>query len=277
VKRCAELAEGVVAYIEGDEPRAQENAKQVVAVNTPENVKLVAQAVVLVGKIPGAGGYVAPLTGYAELLLHVAKSAPPQPAMRTAQPEIPDNPYMASLPTKPDESRGAPAANLRKSPVEPGACVFTASQSEAVDYALAAPLDPARLETHTFQVGQEGARCSVFGADGLCARLIDGPFVLRDWIAMTGCPDQLLLGSSPMNEVLDAQLRVRPAWLVPARDSGAFGANLFIPTGERLVVAIRPSGQKLSGDPRCAVTWAGYRPRLLPPKTAKSGSCAAAD
>jgi hypothetical protein len=259
MKRCVELADGVVAVITRDQPLAEQNLKLVVAGNATSDVKLVAQAIVLVGQIPGAGAYVAPLTDAARLLLKYAAEAPPQPQV-AAPIASEQSPYAAQASEKPSASiigyqERALADRVRY----------------AIDRALAAPVDPAQLETHTFQVSQDGARCSIFGADAICARLLDGPFLLRDWIAMPGCPDQLLVGSSPVNEVLDAQLRVRPSWLVPATNTGAYGAHLFVPAGERLIVAVRPAGQKLSGDPRCAVTWAGFRPRMLPPRAPSPG------
>jgi len=40
-------------------------------------------------------------------------------------------------------------------------------------------------------------------------------------------------------------------------------AHLHVPAGDMLVVAQIAGNEELSSDPRCVVTWSGYRPRVL--------------
>jgi hypothetical protein len=134
----------------------------------------------------------------------------------------------------------------------------------AAERVMAAPVDPSRLETQMVTFSSGGTRCSVLGADGLCVRTMDGPFILTDFAALGPCKDALFLGSAPVKEQLDAQMREQPLWLIPVKESGAFGTRLYIAAGERLIALIKPAGKALAKDPHCAITWSGFRPRMLP-------------
>jgi hypothetical protein len=53
-------------------------------------------------------------------------------------------------------------------------------------------------------------------------------------------------------------------WFVEALPSALTGAKLFVDGGEWLVAIFVPAQKMDPKDPRCAVTWSGFRPKMIP-------------
>ncbi|HEX2734916.1 MAG TPA: hypothetical protein VHM70_25095 [Polyangiaceae bacterium] len=253
LKACPELSEGVALYIDGDKAGSTEQLRVVALSNSPQQVQVAAKAIVALSEIPAARNYAKPFADVAKQLLsmsaHPAIDASAQLAVGVSSTSAPST-----------TQQSPPMSN----PYDAQLSERQAALRSAADRVAVAPVDPSRLETRSTSLTLGGARCSVFGSDALCVRLLDGPFILTDYTSLGGCPDLLYLGAAPLEDNVDSQLRIQPDWLLPVKDSGAFGAHFYVNGGTRLVAAVRPGGKELSRDPRCVITWSGFKPRLLP-------------
>jgi len=134
----------------------------------------------------------------------------------------------------------------------------TLARVEHVQLALAAQSDPARLTTDSVAPFTDPDRttCEVAGGDGLCVRLLSGPLVVTDAMTPPGCTAELAIGA------VDAEGHL--AWHVPSNAPGFHGARFFVRSNQWLTVAARNAAMPES-EKRCFVTWAAFRPRIVPP------------
>jgi hypothetical protein len=117
-----------------------------------------------------------------------------------------------------------------------------------------------RTETESVSFAAENlAECHIAGAPALCGPRKEGPIVVTDVLTLAGCPARMFIGSSISD---NAQMGLR--WVAEANAHGLTGARLFVAGGEWLQVAMALDGKADRRDPRCVLTWAGYRPRLVP-------------
>ena len=139
----------------------------------------------------------------------------------------------------------------------------TRDRSDYALYALTAPADPTRTETESVLFGliSTSATCPVAGMTGLCVARRSGPLVVTDILAVSGCPGRLFIGSS-----FSDNAAMGFHWFAEATPDGLTGARLFIGGGEWLQVVYVPNPKADPGDPRCAITWSGFRPRIVPAK-----------
>ena len=238
LKGCPELVDGVLLYIDGKKPDAMLKLKQGAAQNSPEQIRPFAAAIKEV--IPDPEG-----TEIADLLSgHVAEIEVAASAAKT-----PSRMAVASA----EAAQGVPAPVASAAPEE-----AVGVRGDPIALALAAPLDPSRLMTESVAPlrAADRAACDVAGKAGVCSTRLAGPLLLTDASTPAGCPTEMYLGA--------VDSIVGFAWLVQANGSGTHGARLFVRADQQLTIAARGVGMNVEGDPRCIVTWAGFRPRIVP-------------
>lgn len=76
LKGCPQMAEGLVAFVEGDKARGQKLLGEGAAENPPDDLRKFADIVVLLGNIPGVSQYAGPVLEVAEVLKSKAAEAP---------------------------------------------------------------------------------------------------------------------------------------------------------------------------------------------------------
>lgn len=252
LKGCPEVVDGVVLYVEGDEAKAVEKLRAGAAQNSPEDIRKFAQKLLEMSGVPGASQFAGPVTQVAKLLIE-AQSA--TAATGTATPSV-----VAAAPV-------AAASTPSATPETNDSSAHAASDSAASDregyalYALTAPVDPTRAETESVLFGMlnTATTCTVAGAVGPCLSRREGPLVVTDVFTMNGCPGHLFVASS-----FSDNGGMGLHWFVEATPSGLTGARLLVAGGEWLQVVFVPNAKADVRDPRCALTWSGYRPRMVP-------------
>jgi hypothetical protein len=129
---------------------------------------------------------------------------------------------------------------------------------EHVDLAMAAPVDPSRLVVETVgpQRDPTKAVCEVAGTYATCVKRQAGPLIVTDAVAPSRCRTELFIGASDESGKL--------TWFVEANAPGVHGGRLFVRSDQMLTIAARGVGVKTEGGPLCVVTWAGFRPRIVP-------------
>lgn len=117
------------------------------------------------------------------------------------------------------------------------------------------------LETRSATLGQGQTEfdCEVGGEPARCITLDVGPLVITDFVALDGCPDRLYLLSSSDQTPYSPEDRLSLRWSVRVSESGTHGSRLTIAAGAQLQAAIQSGGKALSHNPRCALTWTGFR------------------
>lgn len=237
LKGCGELVDGVVLYVDGDKPAAVHKLKEAAAKNSPAQIRPFAKALKEV--LPSdAGAEIAEIlsgeiapegeAGSVQAQLAVPTVAPPAPA--------------------PQRAEGLAARDT--SHVDPGL--------EHVELALAAPLDPSRLFTDSISPQREPTKtiCEVAGSNSTCVRKGTGPFVITDAVTPISCKAELFIGASDYTGKMN--------WIVQTNSPGFHGAHFLLRSDQWLTVAVRGVLPAADGDDRCLVTWAGFRPRMVP-------------
>jgi hypothetical protein len=245
---CGELVEGVVAYIDGDKVAGKFKLKQAAAKNSPQAIRPFAKTIK--DLVPGEDGQAIAeiLSGEVEMRVAVAPPPTENPYRRDANALGSDgSPPRGRSPARDDEEGGRESARARPLP-----------WAGHVELALAAPVDPARLLTSSAAPQREPAKtvCEVAGTHATCVQLEQGPIVLTDAVAPASCRTELYIGA------LDATGRT--AWAIQANAPGFQGGRYLVRSDQRIVVAARGVDLKTTGDDRCFVTWAGFRPRMVP-------------
>ena len=98
--------------------------------------------------------------------------------------------------------------------------------------------------------------CDVAGKSGICVRRHAGPLVITDARTPAGCTTELYVGAADLSHKL--------VWIIQANAPGVQGGNFSVRADQWLTVAARGVGSSTDGDARCLVTWAGFRPRIVP-------------
>jgi hypothetical protein len=127
-----------------------------------------------------------------------------------------------------------------------------------VQLALAAEVDPSRMVTESVAPQRHEVRfqCDIAGKGGICTTRHAGPLVVTDARVPTGCPTELYIGATDLSHNF--------AWLVQANAPGMQGGRYFVRADQSLTVAARGVTPTAQADARCLVTWAGFRPRIVP-------------
>jgi hypothetical protein len=241
LKGCGELVDGVVAYVEGDKDAAVLDLKRGAAKNSPEQIRPFAGAIKEV--VPGeAGAEIAEILSgdvHATAVTVVAAAATSTNASQTTVEASSANPYRPSR--------------------QPGEALAIDHGDVITLLAIGAPVDPSRLLTGTASPSWEELRvqCEVLGKQGICSRQQAGPIVVTDAAVPAGCPSEMFVGAADESDG-------RTSWLVQANAPGVHGAKFFVRSDQRLMFAIRAVSAASTTDPRCVVTWAGFKPRIVP-------------
>jgi hypothetical protein len=244
LKGCPEVVDGVMLYVEGDEAGATEKLRAGAAQNSPEDVRKFAQALVEVSGLPGASQFAGPVTQIAKLLVTQA----------SAKGSVQTTVAVTTVAV-------APTATATR-PVELPAA-SSPDRAELAMFALTAPVDPTRTETESLSFAGTTApvTCEVAGNAALCVSRRVGPLMVTDMLALSGCPGRLFLGASVADS---GAMGLR--WFAEASSAGLTGARLFVSGGEWLQVIFVPNAKADPRDPKCVLTWSGFRPRMVPTK-----------
>jgi hypothetical protein len=247
LKGCDVLVDGVVMYIDGNKEGATLKLKQAAAKNSPAQIRPFAKAIKSI--VPGEDGAL-----IAEILSGEVEAHARATAEATDSPGRPPAPSAGSASALPVASAPPPEDKPRST-----------ARMEHVDLALAAPLDPSRLVTSSAAPLRDAAKtvCEVAGTYATCVRLDQGPIVLTDAISPTACKTELYVGA--------ADSTGKTVWVIQANSPGLHGGRYLVRSDQRIMVAARGVGMQVEGDDRCFVTWAGFRPRMVPLNIAPVG------
>ncbi len=98
--------------------------------------------------------------------------------------------------------------------------------------------------------------CEVAGSNSTCVRKGTGPFVITDAVTPVSCKAELFIGASDYTGKM--------SWIVQTNAPGFHGARFLLRSDQWLTIATRGVPTNADGDDRCIVTWAGFRPRMVP-------------
>ena len=251
LKGCPEVVDGVMLYVQGDEATAREKLRVGAAKNSPDDLRRFAQLLLDVSSLPAASQFAEPVTQVAKLLVATEGAG----VSAQAAPGAKSSPASSA-----SAASGPPAAGEHE---EALASERTRDRGDYALYALTALVDPTRTETESVLFGliSSSATCPIAGMTGLCVARRAGPLVVTDILAVSGCPGRLFVGSS-----FSDNAAMGFHWFAEATADGLTGARLFIGGGEWLQVVYVPNPKADPRDPRCAITWSGFRPRIVPAK-----------
>lgn len=232
LKGCPQMAEGLVAYVEGDQARGQRLLSEGAAENAPDDLRKFADIVVLLGNIPGAKQYAGPVFAVAEVLRSKAAEAP-----------------SASAGSKRDGERGGRAGGDGGRAGNGGE--RGASARAAADASGAGPIPMrTRQAGHvTMLAVPQKFPCADGAEAGSCMRTAIGPLVVTDVSLSPECAGGATVLAVPLGE---SPSRARAKWaLHTATSAGAW------PVTESDVLVVRVAGESRE---RCSVSWAGFVP-----------------
>lgn len=251
LKGCPELVDGAIAYAEGNKPLALEKLDRARALNTPAQLQQFAVALRTVGEASPEAGQ--PLLEVAALLSGEAKinTAVPEARADVPAPLLPANPY------KPEAK---PAPDTEDDDRRP-------STEQLTLYALSARTDPMRLVSETvWTADAPGLDCPIAGSAATCVQPKQGPLIVTDIVTSEECENRVFLVAADS----EAPALGR-RWLVPARAAGTHGSSFFVAGWQWLFIAVKTPAKPQPSDRACFVTWAGYKPRLVPALTREPG------
>jgi hypothetical protein len=226
---CPELVSGVALYVDGDKSAATQKLRLAASKNVPADLKRFAQAISVA--LPGkAGGeIIAILTGDNGL----------SERANNAQEQFTHSDELESVPSLRSQSEKEPLARV-----------------ERAQLSMAAQNDPMRLTTASvFPLRDpDKAICELGGSKAVCARLEAGPLVVTDAMTPPGCSTELMIGATNADG--------RFGWIAPTNSPGFHGARFLVRPDQWLAIAARSASLDDTGDDRCYVTWAAFKPRL---------------
>jgi len=250
LKGCGELVDGVVLYIDGDKERATIKLKQASAKNSPEQIRPFASAIKDI--IPGEDG--------AEIAAILSGEVEGRP---TSDDAVATAGSPQQQPTRPGTAGPQPVADTATASNDDGGrdeptAPRSSARMEHVQLAMAAPVDPSRLLTDSVAPQRHSSKtiCEVADEPGVCVRLDQGLLVITDAMVPTGCRTDLYIGASDSTG--------KTVWVVQANAPGFHAGRYVVRSDQRVMIAARGVGLNTNGDDRCFVTWAGFRPRMVP-------------
>lgn len=232
LEACPDLVNGIVLYVEGDEPGAEQMLRRAASKNTPGDVKRFARAISTI--LPSETGQ------------QIA-------AMLTGEPDMQGGSASRKAAARDEPSESLAAAN------EPLLAGKVTGRLERVQLSMAAQTDPLRLTTETVIPLRDAdkALCKLGDSNAVCVRLESGPLVVTDAMTPPGCTTDLIIGAADANG--------RFGWIAPTTAPGFHGARFFVRSNQWVLVAARSTSLDDEGDDRCYVTWAAFKPRVWPP------------
>jgi hypothetical protein len=241
LKGCNDISEGALLYAEGKPLPGETKLARGLRANAGKvaQLKKFADGLQLVGQIPGAGQYVAPMQPAIRLIQQVAEEEAKRTDLAKAEKYVPG----------PEAADDAPPA--------PVATVTPAKKSSAITSAVAKAREVPRVPlippyTSYFMVAGNGLveKCRFVGTPKmLCLNEnIDATKIISDVIVSSGCNSDV---------VVIGRVAIEPDWVVyvPAgRGADVHGASLPLRPGRTLTVGVAYKSEDPAPDMRCGVT-----------------------
>jgi hypothetical protein len=261
LKGCEQIADGATLYADGNEPEGEQKLAQGLRANADKAAELrkFADALELVGKVPGAGQYAAPLQPAIHLVQRIAAEA----AEREAE-------LKASAPPSPGDAETQKQASVTANQVQPNGASNAAEQRQGVP-SLANSLPLARSPTQAsfwqFSGNNQLTRCRFPGTPMmLCTQEVtQARKIVTDVMVSTACSADVLIAS---------RHRLNFDWLVYApagKGAEVHGASLPLEQKHSITVAIVPKNDEVALDIRCGVTTAWHLEPNEPAKEREVG------
>jgi hypothetical protein len=240
IRGCPDLTDGVILFIEGKQDEGRDKVLHGAAANSPEQLKKFALVLKFVGEIPGAAEYMEPVLEVTRIILDEAKAMPSARNGKVAASKA-----VAEKSVDRDEKPSARLAAVQAS-TGPSRSLTADTDADRIESGFTSPaLNPSHVSCD-----------SPFGlGSAWCATVVKGPFVVTDLHAGPGCQGDVFAAAG------DAESR---AWALagsPLSPLDVHGGRIVVRQGATLVIG---AGGKGAGDPRCAVTWSGFRPYRKP-------------
>jgi hypothetical protein len=232
LRSCPELADGVIAYVEGDKEKAEEKIREGIAGAAPEKVKVFIKALEALDQLPGSDKFMGPVH---DVIAMLEGTAPPSSQSSAAESASPSGSAVASS--------GGTASSTSTTPAN-------AAGFSHLRAATAVVVGNPQAKTCTALTYAGGASPSA-----LCLRAAIGPLIITDLDWSPGCgAETFVLAGDPD----------QPIWFLRSDEGRAFsmhGAALIIPADAPFFIGHRmTSATPLRPSVACAVTWAGRRP-----------------
>lgn len=250
---CPEIAEGATLYADGKAPEGEKKLEQGLAANAEKaaELKQFADGLALVGHIPGAGQYVAPLQPAILLVQKVATAAAEQQAQKKQLAALSEN-AQADAPNAIGPQDGSARASSRPSVV------------------VASPVEPPPPPVATFWLVENNVLASPCRFAGLpqmrCIHeSVEEAKVITDVMISSGCPVDVMIAS---------RAGLNFDWLVyAAAGKGAEVHAASLPLEAKRSISVAVSQLSTKGDAptldvRCGVTTVWHSA----PKTSGAGS-----
>ncbi len=238
IQGCPDLTDGVILFVEGKQDEGKEKVLHGAAANSPEQLREFAVILQLIGKIPGTEEYMGPILEVAKIILDEAKSPPSSKKGKTT-------PSAAVADKRAEHDRDdKPTASpvVVQFPPGPVRTLTADTDAERIQSGITAPaLNPSHV-----------ACDSPFGlGSAWCTTVAKGPFVVTDLHTGPGCQGDVFAAAT------DPEARVWAVAGSPLLPLVVHGGRLLVKQGESLVLG---AGGKGASEPRCAVTWTGFKP-----------------
>lgn len=241
LKQCDEVVNGVLMYAEGNEEKARSTLEDVARANQPEKLRKFAEGLQTITDLPGVSEYTGPIRKVCKFLKQpaptpIANAEPrgnPQciPVCQPEPPKVTEKPVLEPIPAWNDPTKTDGGTVIPSLQAGATACHF------GIGLSLYDPFDPKSAGTAT----------------GICIAAVQGPITVTDVHAGGACTaDLFVLGGTLSSS----------RWILqsPARTPlHVTGARLGAREGEVITIGMAGSGQG-KPDPRCALTWGGWRP-----------------
>lgn len=229
LQKCDELADAVLAYVEGDKASAESMLRTVASANSPEDIRAFART--LRPLVASLGGETGASIGAVLAILE-----------GSADPMTPD-PGPHPHPTSEPKAAVPSVAALG----EPGGSRSTAgSRTDLVRTGMARP-----------SVDPRAVACDLgpFAVEQPCkkVRAVIGPLTVTNLYASGGCPDELFAYAGRADD---------PHWFVSNLPNATLNVTgqFALDDGEELFIGARAKDISPATDMRCAVVWSGLRP-----------------
>lgn len=241
LKECDELTDGVLLYVEGKQEEARSHVGKATRANSPTELRRFAAFLLSLKKLAGTEEYMKPVFEIAGLIDYQAAQAEAAQAAGGAPPL--GGPLPGAAPPAPAPVTAA-APTVPPVPTGPTRAFTADTDPKQLDGGAVAP---------TSSPGRGPCGPMLGATSTTCARAVDGPFVVTDVLASAECDASVFVAATAPSG-LGAP---RFALIGPRTLSGA---RLLVRKDETLIIGA-PDG-KTRVDPRCVVTWAGFRPYM---------------
>ncbi len=241
LKGCDEISEGALLYADGKPIEGEQKLARGLRANAKKaaELKKFADALELVGKVPGASQYVAPLQPAVRLIQQVAAEDAKLAAKLEAENENP----------QPNEKNLEPASKTSSAKI--GAKLIDVPAVTRSDLeALPTPVKPPSSNYYMVAGNGLAEQCRFVGTPKmLCMNeFVESTRVISDIIVSSGCTSDV---------VVTGRMGIEPEWAVyvpTGRGADVHGASLPLRPGRTLTVGVAYKSEDPTPDMRCGVT-----------------------